>query len=175
MMIAPVSSLSVAAVHGTDVDQDRTGCQLIIEAPGFHPVSTARPASSASIADWDTMHISSTSADGDAGEGLNPTAWSGVGLAIPSIICHRRERDLEIGGIVTGDGEAGALRGRPTRRLQIANARRDRSPASKVCRYASRSCSVTMKESPGQAANAAVAASVRTAEQPLHLAAAPSC
>jgi len=44
------------------------------------------------------------------GEGLNPTAWSGVGLAILlDQLPPEAERGPEIGGIVTGDGEAGAL------------------------------------------------------------------
>ena len=38
MMIAPVSSPSLPLFDGTDVYQDRAGCQLINEAPGFHPV-----------------------------------------------------------------------------------------------------------------------------------------
>ena len=31
-------AISLPLFDGTDVDQDRAGCQLIIEAPTFHPV-----------------------------------------------------------------------------------------------------------------------------------------
>jgi hypothetical protein len=39
MIIAPGRfAISLPLFDGTDVDQDRAGCQLVIEAPRFHAI-----------------------------------------------------------------------------------------------------------------------------------------